>query len=147
MPAASAAAVKAAFVYNFIKFTEWPAGALGEADTPISICTNADDELRAALDSLNGKQAKGRSIVVRDLPHVTWQECHVAMLQEPPALTPGKTEPVLTVSTYVDDNAMLRLFLAGNRLRFAVNLRAARMADISLSAKLLSVAAEVDQGS
>lgn len=141
--AASAAAVKAAFVYNFIKFTEWPEGTLGDTQSAITICTNTDDELRSALERLNGKQAKGRAIVVRDTRQGNWQECHVAVLNKEPHRRPDKADPILTVATYTDERAILRLFLVGNKLRFAVNLKAARAASIRLSAKLLSVAAEV----
>lgn len=143
-PGASEAAVKAAYVYNFIKFTEWPQVALAESDRELVICSDADDALQEALQSLASKPAKGRTISVRTLPDAGLDGCHAALIDKPRnADRLGGTEAVLTVSMFDNDAAMIYLFRSGKKLRFSVNLEPSQRASIKLSAKLLAVAADV----
>jgi hypothetical protein len=142
-PGAGEQAVKAAYVYNFIKFTDWPAEAFTDAISLV-ICTDAQGELSEALGSLQGRKAGGRSIEVRRLPEQGLDGCQVALLDTTDNAARCDTpHPVLTITTFYQQGAVIYLFLDGNKLRFSIDLGAARRAAIKLSAKLLSVAAEV----
>lgn len=143
---ASEEAVKAAYVYNFIKFTEWPDKAF-TADDSLVICTDAEGELASAMHALKGRKAGGRSVQVRELPDQGLEGCQVALLDSRDNAERCDTgQPVLTITTFNQPGAVIRLFIESNKLRFAIDLGAARRGPIKLSAKLLSVAAEVIDG-
>lgn len=72
--------VKAAFLYNAVQFTEWPAGAL-RGDT-LNLCIAGDDAVARALPALANKTAGMRKITVVPKPG-TDHECHVAYLADP----------------------------------------------------------------
>ncbi|MCB1800819.1 MAG: YfiR family protein [Gammaproteobacteria bacterium] len=142
-PGASEEAVKAAYVYNFTKFTEWPDSAF-TADDALVICTDAEGELATAMHSLHGRKAVGRSVQVRKLPEQGLEGCQVALLDSRDNAERCDTGlPVLTITTFNQPGAVMRLFIQGSKLRFAIDLGAARRGSIKLSSKLLSVAAEV----
>ena len=62
------AEVKAAFVFNFIKFVEWPSSAFHSPEDPILLSVLGNDPTGAALASLDGKKVSGRLLVVRKVP-------------------------------------------------------------------------------
>ena len=70
--------IKAAFVYNFLLFTEWPEEALRPMES-VNICVNATGEMHDSLKILNGKSAKG--VRVKVVPKVSMdqsvEQCHV----------------------------------------------------------------------
>ncbi|MDJ0738330.1 MAG: YfiR family protein [Gammaproteobacteria bacterium] len=145
-PTASEAAIKAAYVFNVVKFTEWPDAAFGNDDDPLVICTDARGEQRSALDSLVGKQTRERSVAVRGLPDRDLTDCHVAVIED--RANDGRLggrQPVLTITTFDHAESMVHVFVDGRRLRFAVRLPPAKQAAITFSAKLLGVAATVHE--
>ena len=74
--------LKAAYVYNFLKFTTWP--EVNGRETPLQLCLgNADASLQHAFASLQGQQVNGRTIVVRDSPiKDDAKGCHVYYLRQ-----------------------------------------------------------------
>ncbi|NMG77376.1 YfiR family protein [Aromatoleum diolicum] len=150
-PAADAneAALKAAFLYNFALYTEWP--GLGPA---FEICVVGRDGLGEALDALGSKAVAGRPIRIRRLAGTAVpEECNLLFLAlaeagEPaklPALRPSR--PLLTVAEMgadVTGKAMLQLALEQGRLIFDANQTAAHAAGLRFSAKLLRLARSVE---
>src|SRR5580704_11939557 len=67
-PAApTSAQISAAFIYNFVKFTEWPPKEFPNTSSPITVCFMAADEVRVAFESISaGKDLNGRPVVIRD---------------------------------------------------------------------------------
>src|SRR4051812_34003402 len=59
--------IKAAYVYNFINYIEWPADALPPAGGTLTIGVLGEDPFGPALDPLNGKQIKGRTLAVKQI--------------------------------------------------------------------------------
>src|SRR5690348_13174827 len=58
--------MKAAYLYNFVKFVEWPAQSFASAASPIAMCVLGEDPFAGALDEVvRGKTAGGRAVVVR----------------------------------------------------------------------------------
>ncbi len=142
--------VQAAFLYNFLKFCIWPEAAEG----PLVIGTfrEAPD---AALCAVAGKTAGGRPVAVRRVDSLA--EARACQLLFVPDGSRERLEglfaglagrPVLTVGETEDFarlGGIIGLVRSGDRLRFEVNLDAARDAGLELSSQLLKLASIVWQ--
>ena len=125
----SEAAVKAGFVYNFIKFTQWPVQREG---MPIRLCAVSAQPLDGQLSLLQGRSVGSRVIDVRlATPAADWRQCDVLFLGEEDAdrlyLLPSRLgqAPVLTLGDlpgFVDAGGMIGLRVEASRVRFDVNL-------------------------
>jgi hypothetical protein len=146
--------LKAAFLYNFAKFVEWPQAAFPEPTTPVTLCVLGDDAVGASLEMVvKGEKLNDRRLVVRLLrdPQAT-QGCHVLFVgpekgRLPEILAPLRGTGVLTVggaADFLDRGGMIRLFLEQNRVRFDINLDAAEQSHLKLSSKLLRLARAVN---
>lgn len=143
------AAVKAAFVYNFTKFVEWPTEAIG----PLQLCLVGEtDPLLAALTKLEGKQSQGRSIRVRSVGRNALEGCSVVILgaSETPhvaaILNSAQRHPALTVSEiehFADAGGMIGLVVNNAKVQFEINVQAAQRANLKLSAQLLKLSQKV----
>lgn len=141
--------LKAALVYNFAVFTEWPQNIAGEGG-PIQLCFGADSMLRPALQELNDKQVKGRRIVARAIVDFeAARACHLMFLDGTDrerwnaARSALRNAPVLTISDDPEigrSGAIIALYLENNRITFDVNMQAASNARLTLSSKLLRLA-------
>ena len=145
--------LKAAFLYNFAKFVEWPAGTFSDDGAPIVVAVVGDDPFRASLDSVSGKSANGRQVVVRRMSvGQDLRSCQVLFvssserrrLTEIVASIEGAS--VLTVGEmdgFASNGGMIRLTMEDNKVRFQINAGAARHARLRISSKLLSLAKDV----
>ena len=140
--------VKAAFLLNFVKFIEWPAGH--RTNEPISICILGEDPFGATLDQLvSGEILKERRIVVRRLRQ--WQEpCEVVFVSQWETgflrILSQVKGGVLTVGespAFLRHGGMINFVLEDRKVRFDVNLRAVEGASLRVSSRLLSVARSV----
>ncbi|MHB8846209.1 MAG: YfiR family protein [Nitrospirota bacterium] len=144
--------VKAAFVYNFIKFVTWPSGD-DPADGRIRLCILGDLPDPAPFDQLDGQELMGRHLKVTYLrkPQEA-RACQVlylasslsSRLQE--VLEAVRGRPVLTVSDtngYAKRGVMINMYLENKRVRFEINAAAAGEARVRISAKLLNLAGTV----
>jgi hypothetical protein len=151
---ARASAVKAAFLYNFAGFVEWPPGTFQRPDQPLVIGVAGDDEVAADLEQLTAGRTVGeRPLAVRRLaegaPATGVQIYFVGRRRESQLrdAVEGAAGPVLVVT---DQPGALRLgsvinFVSeGGRLRFAASLAAAEARNLKLSARLLAVAQDVE---
>jgi hypothetical protein len=154
--AAREAAVKAAFVYNFAKFTEWPPGRFRSDAEPVTFCVAAASPLREALSVLPGKIVGNRPVRVFALPdNGDAQACHLLFIDDnTPArlrqLAETDLNGVLTVSdlpNFARSGGEIGLIYAGNQLRFQINLMAAQRRGITFSSKLLRLAEVIGQQS
>jgi hypothetical protein len=147
--------VKAAFLYNFAKFIEWPPDAFPEPSAPMTFCVYGEGSVGADLDALvRGETLNGRRLVVRRLRELAAaRECHVLFLgtaekgRVAEALAALREASVLTVGegkSFLDDGGMIRLFLEQNRMRFDINLDAAEKSALRISSKLLRLAQTVN---
>ncbi len=147
-PTASDVAVKAAFLYNFAKFAEWPTRA---ANAPIGVCVVGDDGIAAALvGTMGGKHINGRALEIwRPQEGSVWRTCSVLFIaaaetrQSASGLGGIRTLPVLTVSDgkgFAQAGGIIELFVEGGRMRFAINVDAAERAGVHLSSRLLGLA-------
>jgi hypothetical protein len=143
--------MKAAFVFNFAVFTEWPQEVLG-AGAPLKVCASADAPLYAALGKLNDKVVNGHRIAVLRLAGTSLRSCHLLVLggaererwQQIRRELAGAN--VLTVSddkAISADGAVIGMSVANQRIGFDIDMGAARGAGLTLSSKLLRLARSV----
>ena len=146
--------VKAAYLFNFAKFVEWPKKAFADENTPITIGILGDDPFGPALDSLAASQEiQGREIVVRRFSRIDGIENgqilfisrnREKLLSDILGRLEGKC--VLTVSetrTFAFDGGMINFVIIDDKVRFEINVKAAERAKLNLSSKLLRVARTV----
>jgi YfiR/HmsC-like len=146
--------VKAAFLYNFTKFVDWPRPP-GAAE-PFRLCVVSDDALRQSLErTIEGESVNGRplqSLVPRTPDEA--RTCQMLFVghadgeREARLLSAVRDLPVLTVSD-TNEFAMrgggIEFVREHNRLRFDVNLPGAERAGIKVSSRLLKVARRVHE--
>ena len=141
--------LKAAFLYNFAKFAEWPADA--SPGGPLTLCVLHDGASEDALVKLvKGASVNGRAITVsKGATTATIRACHVLYIAaaEPDTmvriLDEVKGAPVLTVGdgdAFPRRGGIVGLIVEDGRMRFAINPDAALRAGVRLSSKLLSLA-------
>jgi hypothetical protein len=144
--------VKAAFLMNFTKFVEWPAGAFRDASQPITICVYGDDPFGAALDQVvEGESVSGRRLAVDRLRRPPAPKtCQVLFIsrseRDAPAIVAAAGPGVLTVSdqdNFLHDGGVIAFVLQARHVRFDISLRAAAKASLVISSRLLNVARAV----
>ena len=142
------AAVKAAFLYNFAKFTEWPALPPG---VPIVFCVVGDDGIADALaQTVRGQNVNEHPLGVSRPPDSSaWRGCQFLFIAEAEArrsaggLSSIKMLPVLTVSDakgFIEAGGIIELYVESGRMRFAINAKAAELTGLRLSSRLLGLA-------
>lgn len=149
---ASEQAVKAGFVYNFIKFTQWSATREGDASV-LHICTPGALPLEGQFAKLQGRLVGARPIEVHaNSPSSDWRNCAVLFITETDAsrldaiLRSLGNAPVLTVGDLPDfakAGGMIELRMADSRVKFDVNLASAQRAGLQLNSQMLKLAGQV----
>jgi hypothetical protein len=140
--------VKAAFLYNFTKFVEWPIAI----DTPsFTICVLGDDPFQSALDRLTaGKKAYGHPIQIRRLKEVAEaKQCQIVFVgaaeRTKAARLIGTTRgsPVFTVGEsqdFVRIGGMVFLSIESNHISVVIHKIATDSAGFKISANLMTLA-------
>jgi hypothetical protein len=146
-------ALKAAYLYNFAKFTNWPPESLPATST-FTACVVGDDPLSDALvRALKGRQLGGREMnVLRMEVDGAVRSCHLLYLsgitgpETSAVLSAARGTAVLTISD-MDDfirlGGITRMFVAQGTIHFEFNLDPARRSKLQLSSQLLKLAARV----
>jgi hypothetical protein len=143
--------IKAAYLYNFALFVEWPADAFPARDAPIVIGIIGADPFEGALErTVLNKRINGRAVVVRRFASA--QEARAAHILFVTAAEAGRIaelrerldgRPVLVVGEvpeFARRGGTANFFIEENRVRFEVNLDAARRSRLNISARMLDVA-------
>jgi uncharacterized protein DUF4154 len=144
-------AVKAAFLFHFAQFVDWPDGTFQEAGSPLVYCTIGADPFHGALEaSLLGKKVGEHGFQVRHAKQVSEiQGCHVLFIGDDDkgklasVLETVKRSPILTVGEserFVNQGGMIGFSLEENKIRFEINVESAEKAQLRISAKLLALA-------
>ncbi len=142
--------VKAAYLYKFTPFIEWPSSAFAGPSSPFTICVLGADPFGASLDQvLAGHRVGERSVRVRRLQAIDQPEdCQVlyaagSKAQVGAALTKVKGSPVLTVTeqSLGVSGAVVQFYVKNGHVRFTLDPAAAQANGMVISAKLLSLAA------
>jgi hypothetical protein len=146
-------ALKAAYLFNFIQFTQWPV----PPDEPFRLCVLGRTQMDEHLARLEGKQVLGGlHIAVRHLgPREPFTGCHALYLddslrgQVDEVLGRLAGAPVLTITDgdgLADRGMMIEIHKREARLGFEVNLKVARRANLAFSARMLKLASYVAGG-
>ena len=147
--------LKGAFLFNFARFTEWPADAL-QTDSPVSACVLGDRAVGDAFArTVKGKQLAGRAISVTLIaPTGSLPACHLVYLsgiassRVAEIVAALRDLPVLTVSDseeFTKRGGIIQFFVESGKMRFRINARAAKRARLQLSSRLLALADVVDE--
>ncbi len=146
-------AVKAAFVFNFARFTQWPESSFSDADTPYQLCFVGNDEVADEFKTIHGKKNGPRLIQVRQLegdPARDCKMCHIIFISRDvnqktadQILSKIKDRAVLVIGETKDfakKGGVINFFSKENRLQFEINTRTAKDRGLSLSSRLLKLA-------
>ncbi len=150
--------VKAAYLYNFGRFVEWPPRTGMPQARSFNICVVGQDHFGAALNkTLADETIAGKSVAVKRIQAA--QEatnCQILFIsaseenQLKQILTVLKGSSVLTVSDmpqFSRQGGMVQFILDGSRVRFEINLASAERAGLTLSLELLRLAVNVRNNS
>ena len=161
--AASAASseylIKAGFIYNFAQLVQWPSAAFPQADSPIVIGILGNDPFGASIDRVvENKKLDGRNLVVKrlkwskDLKDLT--DCNILFVSSSEkehiadVINIVKWLPILTIGEtpgFAPRGGIINLTLEDNKVRFEVNIGAAKQANLNISSRLLALAKIVPQ--
>ena len=154
--------VKAAYLFNFAKFVEWPDSSFVDNKAPIVFAVLGDSKLALVLEkTVEGKAINGRALAIKELKSVKDLEpCHILFVGEsqkadlPAILGVVACKNTLTVSDidgFTRQGGACRFFIEERKVRFELNLDATRRAELKVSSKLLKVGKvlrdELPQGS
>jgi hypothetical protein len=139
--------IKAGFIYNFAKFVKWPERAFSDPESPIILCIISSHPFSDVFLALNDKNVGGRKmVVIRYQTPEDAESCHILFFDLPDRdfirreLKRLDGRSILTVGEVDSFNQLggiINFFLENNRLRFRVNLDAAKRAGLRLSSLLL----------
>jgi hypothetical protein len=147
--------VKAIFLYNFVQFVTWPAAAFPDARTPITIGILGDDPFGPFLeDAVRGEVVDGRALTIKrfkgleevissHMLFVSKSETGrlsqiLAAVQDHSILTVGETE------AFAHQGGVINFITVGNKVRYEINVAAAKRANLDISSKLLKLAKIID---
>ncbi len=141
--------IKGAFLYNLIKFVEWPPVA-GRSES-VAICIYGRDAFDDVLDVVTkAKKGGPREVQVRQLTDIKEARgCHIVFIAESEARRTGDilreigNASILTVgetASFLRDGGVVRFYVEGNRVRFQIDSVAAQLSGLKISAQLLSLA-------
>jgi YfiR/HmsC-like len=146
--------VKAAFLYNFAKFVEWPPSGFRSATAPLQICILGQDPFGQELrDLVSTKTVNGRKFEVDYVVDARLaRACHILFIaaseksRVKQILESVRGTVALTVSDtegFAEQGGMIDFLLDNDRVLFEVNRAAAEQAGLKISSKLLGVAKAV----
>lgn len=145
--------VKAAFIYNFSKFVEWPDRAFLAPADPMVIGVLGHDPFGSALDLLEGKTVKGRNIAVRRIADIhNIGPCQILFISQSEnghleeIMTEIKNTPILLIGDtepFLQHGGMINFIAEESRVGFEINNSAARRAGLRISSQLLKLAKRV----
>lgn len=142
--------VKAAFLFNFAKFVDWPEDTSRDVKEPFAICVLGQDPFGKALDDVvAGKTIAGREVAVRRLTDARQAGgCSVVFV------SPSASKRVLSTLTATQrglltvgdagaptsEGVVINFTMEGDKVRFEINMTAAEEGKIRLGSRLLSLA-------
>jgi hypothetical protein len=146
--------VKAAYLYNFGKFVEWPVAAVQPSGDSFDICVLGEDPFGASLDrAVANETIAGKHVVARQIPlPQDAAHCQVLFISSSEnkrlkqILVSLGAASVLTVSDlpgFTEHGGMVQFVMEDNKVRFEVNSTSAQRAGLTLSSELLKVATTV----
>lgn len=142
--------IKAAFVFNFTKFVEWPPNRFRSDDAPIVIGVLGDNPFGSNLqEAVKGRKVGGRDVVVVEVTAQSYPETmHVLFVTagQEKSFRPEKADGILTVGEterFNELGGMITFIFEAEKVRFVINLDRSEQAHLKMSAQLLKLASTV----
>lgn len=143
--------VKAAFIYNFAKFVDWPPDAFLDEKSPLALCVYGKDPFGSALDdAVRGKTIGNRDITVRRNNKLQeLNACQIVFVSNsesehlPGILAGLHGSSALIVGEsphFAEQGGQIQFLLEDKRIRFSINVDAVNRARFRMSSKLLALA-------
>jgi hypothetical protein len=148
--------VKAAFLYNFAKFVEWPEGTFSDETSPMVLCILGDDPFGDSIDSIRGKTIMGRELLIKRISdEEEIGSCHIVFVSESERgrisyiIRKARRLNILTVGDmggFARRGGIIGFIMRKNKVRFEINVDAAEGSKLKISSKLLKLATIVNNG-
>jgi len=143
--------VKAAFLFNFTQFIEWPSASFSSSSSPLVIGVLGKNPFGNYLEeTVSGETVHGHPLLVQHYKTVEEiKNCHILFLNITDAtkidqvIESAKSKSVLTVSdgvNFMKQGGMIRFFTRKNKIQFQVNTELTKSANLTVSSKLLRLA-------
>lgn len=143
--------IKAAFIFNFAKFVEWPAAAFEKASSPIIVGVIGENPFQDALEkTIKSKTVDEHPVIIMQFRAATdATNCHILFISSsekarlPQILKQLKGRSVLTVGEmpgFTEAGGMINFVLEGTKIRFQINNDTANSVGLKISSKLLRLA-------
>ena len=141
--------VKAAFIYQFINFIDWPPSSNFNNSPSINLCIIGDDPFGRAIDDMRSETIKGKKPAIRR--YASYEEarnCHIIFIPASEKYHAGqilkatRKSTALTVGDmeeFAGKGAIISFFIEENKVRFIINTEAAKRSGLKISAKLLKL--------
>ncbi len=145
-------AIKAAYLYQFGRYVEWPAQSFADNRSPLIIGVLGTDPFGGILEEIaRTKRIEGRPIVVRRFTSMAdYPACHILFItssvgpeQKAAAIQKAQGTHTLLVGEepgFVEHGGTINFFLEENKIRFEINAEVAKKNQLKISSKLLSLA-------
>lgn len=149
--------VKAAFVFNFVRFTEWPAARFATRDAPQSLCLlSSDTRLSESMKGLAGRTVDERTVRVSDVERPEdLARCHALFIADTTPrgsmgvwLRKAESLDVLTMGDsdgFAAGGGMIGLVSDGLKVRFEINDKAVKRSGLKLGSQLYQLGRGVSE--
>lgn len=149
--------LKAAFLYNFTRFIDWPSTAFSTPNAPFVIGIIGNDPFGVYMDEIiRGETVSGRPIIIQRYSTLNdIRQCHILYINTKDIkrgkeiISALENRSILTVSdasNFVKWGGVIGFYKEGNKVRLQINVASARAAQIEISSKLLNLARIFDPG-
>jgi len=148
--------IKAAFLFNFAKFVDWPPESFSQPNSPLVFGVLGENPFHEELArTIQNKKIDSHPLVVKEF-HSAAQatNCHILFISTsekkrlPDILKILNGHSILTVGEtdrFTEAGGMINFVLEGTKIRLQINSEAATEAGLKISAKLLSLAIRTGQ--
>lgn len=145
-------AIKAAYLYQFSRYVQWPVGTFSDGQTPFVIGVLGSDPFGDVLDEIaRTKKTSELPIVIRRFASLAeYAPCHILFvpsttnaIQQAEVIKRIRNSPVLLVGEtpgFAAQGGTVNFYLEDNRIRFEINPETAKQQQLKISSKLLSLA-------
>lgn len=149
--------VKAAFIYKFVDYVEWPETAFAQPNTPVTIAVIGADAVAGELGQIaEGRKVSERAVIVKRLkPGESLSGVHIlfvgssAVAQPAQLLQAARPLSILTVTEaegVLAQGSVINFIVVDRRVRFEISRDSASKNKLRLSSRLLAVAQNVVEG-
>jgi hypothetical protein len=142
--------IKAAFIYNFAKFIEWPNLSSSDTNNPLVLCFMDGETVRDAFKTVKEATVKGRKVMIQEYQGLNdMSACHILFVpsswkeEQPKILETVRNKPILTIGEtqeFCEQGGIINFRLIENKVRFEINIDAAKQAGLMISSQLLKLA-------